>query len=738
MRTNQINNTKHLALLLLLLLALLLGGMMSSCRQESDVEVHVPKVKQTVYKAAVVLPLSKNSDYRIHFDYTLQWARDNFVLAQALVDEIGDTARIDFDLEYYDEDSVDIEKLATQLAEREDLKFIIGPLNNEHVDRMARACKKTKKTLLVPSATSEDIVRRYAVKKSGDMSTEPFLWSLCETDVTQSSVLASRAWEGGAKSIAVLSPDNDYGNTFYNWVPFFAEEFNLEINTDQIQKYNKDNLAATAQTLMEGGSDCVICAVENADQVETILKVKQKVGSQAPRLLFTNGAYSAALLSLGDLAEGVEGVSPYIDPSTGFKIAYEKNYGVSPLAGEAQVYDAMILGCFATYTQRFSPQDAGKSLNEILQKLTTAEVKVSNTVWDEMGMSMLLSSLCYGSPSVMKGASGLLQFDNESYTSLVQSTYAHWMVYNGKIVTIDYFTTNGGGHTASPTASWNWKTKIKNDIEDQDAPVEYFDLENRWAVLVQGSSGWRNYRHQADVLNMYQMLKRNGWDDDHILLIISDDLANDPRNIYRGQVKISDDGPDLYQGAQIDYSTDTLTIDDLKRIFQGEKSAHLPKVIDADTGSNILFFWSGHGCTEADQPANAFYWRNEKTLFTEDDLEDLLLDISFRKMLLLFEPCFSRNMAKMAENIPGVLAIAAAGGAESSFADFHSADLGVWMSDRFTNNLVTTLSENPNQTYKELYEYLYRHTLGSHVYIENAFFFGNLYKESPDEFIMPQ
>ena len=35
-----------------------------------------------------------------------------------------------------------------------------------------------------------------------------------------------------------------------------------------------------------------------------------------------------------------------------------------------------------------------------------------------------------------------------------------------------------------------------------------------------------NYRHQADVLNMYWILSKNGYDDDHIVLIIEDDIAD--------------------------------------------------------------------------------------------------------------------------------------------------------------------------------------------------------------------
>lgn len=277
------------------------------------------------------------------------------------------------------------------------------------------------------------------------------------------------------------------------------------------------------------------------------------------------------------------------------------------------------------------------------------------------------------------------------------------------------------------------------DIEDEDSPVCYGELEDSRAILVQGSSGWANYRHQADVLNVYRMLKRNGWDDDHIILIVSDELADNPKNAFPGEVRCSTYGEDLYRGAVIDYSTDTLSVSDVSDILLGRSSAHLPRVLDSSENTNVLLFWSGHGCFARGRTPNGFIWRDSEGVFSDSDFQEVLNEMfsarRYRKMLLLLEPCYSRNMAVQAEGIPGVLSIASAGAGESSFADFHSYELNLWMSDRFSNNLVTTLSANPGQTYKELYEYLYTHTLGSHVYVENSYLFGNLCKTSPEEFL---
>lgn len=46
-----------------------------------------------------------------------------------------------------------------------------------------------------------------------------------------------------------------------------------------------------------------------------------------------------------------------------------------------------------------------------------------------------------------------------------------------------------------------------------------------WAVLVAGSKGWYNYRHQADVCHSYQILHKYGIPDSNIIVMMYDDLA---------------------------------------------------------------------------------------------------------------------------------------------------------------------------------------------------------------------
>ena len=53
---------------------------------------------------------------------------------------------------------------------------------------------------------------------------------------------------------------------------------------------------------------------------------------------------------------------------------------------------------------------------------------------------------------------------------------------------------------------------------------------NNWAVLVDTSRFWFNYRHVANVLSIYRSVKRLGIPDSQIILMIADDMACNPRN----------------------------------------------------------------------------------------------------------------------------------------------------------------------------------------------------------------
>ncbi|VDP30625.1 unnamed protein product [Schistosoma curassoni] len=63
-----------------------------------------------------------------------------------------------------------------------------------------------------------------------------------------------------------------------------------------------------------------------------------------------------------------------------------------------------------------------------------------------------------------------------------------------------------------------------------NSTIEYFDEnlsdKNKWAILVAGSNGFDNYRHQADVCHAYHVLRSKGIKPEHIITMMYDDIAH--------------------------------------------------------------------------------------------------------------------------------------------------------------------------------------------------------------------
>ena len=160
------------------------------------------------------------------------------------------------------------------------------------------------------------------------------------------------------------------------------------------------------------------------------------------------------------------------------------------------------------------------------------------------------------------------------------------------------------------------------------------DVTDHWAVVISPSTTWANYRHQADAFSMYQLLRQYGYDDDHIVLIVEDNLAYSQENKdFPGQIFVERGDPlswgfigkDVRENAVVDYHFSQLTPDDIADIMQGRQSERLPHVIHPDSTSNVFFFWSGHGGMNGGP-----LWGNEdsKVYFGKDRIRSIVEEMA--------------------------------------------------------------------------------------------------------------
>ncbi|MPC83028.1 Legumain [Portunus trituberculatus] len=145
---------------------------------------------------------------------------------------------------------------------------------------------------------------------------------------------------------------------------------------------------------------------------------------------------------------------------------------------------------------------------------------------------------------------------------------------------------------------------------------------NLWAVLVAGSNSWFNYRHQSDVCHAYQILHDHGVPDDHIIVMMYDDLAHNtdldfplylkpvryesqgerlsPRsNPTPGVVINRPDGPNVYTGVPKDYVGKDVTPQNFLKVLKGDseglKGVGSGKVLGSGPNDRVFINLVDHG-----------------------------------------------------------------------------------------------------------------------------------------------
>ena len=233
----------------------------------------------------------------------------------------------------------------------------------------------------------------------------------------------------------------------------------------------------------------------------------------------------------------------------------------------------------------------------------------------------------------------------------------------------------------------------------------------------------------------YHVLHAGGVPDDHIIVMVYDDIANNPSNPRPGVVINHPEGQDLYQGLPKDYTHDEVNAANFLAVIEGDESAvqkgphSSGRVINASKNDRIFVFYSDHGAPGilgmpsgdflyADQLHHAIKRRHKKHGFSE--------------MVLYIEACESGSMFEgMLENDLNVYATTAANSVESSWGVYcpgmdpsppaeYLTCLGdlysvAWMEDSEANDLT---SESLKAQFKKVKQRTSRnetYVQGSHV-----------------------
>jgi ABC-type branched-subunit amino acid transport system substrate-binding protein/glycosylphosphatidylinositol transamidase (GPIT) subunit GPI8 len=686
-------NKKTLGLIALIMVILAVGAWAGYM----IIHAHTP------VRIGVLLPLTGD----VELKEPLEWAKDN-------INRHGGIGGRQIELVYKDTGLGDTTQLAKELLADPTILIVIGPPTSDDVYTLAPEFIRQQKILISPMATSGDIIRAFGKKG--------YFWRTTQGDAAQVRTIISILKDKGANRVTLLAENSTYGETFYDWTGFFATEYGIDLASIRQFDQGSSDLDSYVADALATNPDYIIAACGPSDAA-TIKRAIDSSGSRAQLFLTDAAATPALIQSLRAASEGLEGTSPTADPTTGFSVAYREKFGHAPTDYAAPVYDALLLAAYTT-----ARQDANllESPADSIRKVVYGNGTIQG--WDAQGSYEAIKAIRSGNSPAVTGASGSLDYDTEFGVDPLVTYYFHWVVEDGDFRMVQVL-----GSAKTGVADTNGESVVRSRATAahmslaSSATEKYIPAvakKDFLAVIVGPSSGWKNYRHQADALTVYTLLRENGVADDQIILMTYDDIPTAPENPLRGDIHNIPKGKNIRTGAELDYSGSQVTAATLKNVLTGTKSASTPVVLESNASTDVFVYIASHGTP------GAIAFRLNET-FTTDDFTSVTDAMSreqkYRELFFMVDTCFGESIA-MNMTAPGILFFTGAANNEPSLGAVYDMDIKQWLSDEFTSRAITIIRSNPDITFRQLYTAAYEKVTGSHVRMKSS---GNFSIDQP-------
>ena len=224
---------------------------------------------------------------------------------------------------------------------------------------------------------------------------------------------------------------------------------------------------------------------------------------------------------------------------------------------------------------------------------------------------------------------------------------------------------------------------------------------DNWAVIVSTSRFWHNYRHAANALGIYRLVRRLGIPDSQIVLMLAEDVGCNGRNSLPGEVYMDSghrlanllggdpaadvadtEGAGRQLAAEVDYRGLDVNLETFTRLLTGRHAPSTPLSRQLLSGGNssVLIYLTGHGGDE-------FLKFHDSEEMGASDLawaiEEMHLKRRYGRLMLFADTCQAGTRANQLRS-PGVVSIASSHLGESSYSSSSDALLGVSLLDRFT------------------------------------------------------
>ena len=600
-----------------------------------------------------------------------------------------------------------------------DIDVVIGTDGDDTTFGITPSFTKAGKVLITPVAAGTHLSR--AFPDSG------FLRRTIPSDAARAELMLLAAQRSGAKAVSVLATSSLRSASFFDWLPYHAEQLGLEVNMSlRTSPGDPDCQNAVEQVHAHGTPDILFLIPDTTAQADCMIRQARAVMPAAQLFLNDPSFFPGLFQSLGALGDGIVGVSseaPQESPAgPPFRVTYETRFGHPPPPFAANVFDALAL---AAYGLQRADGGTGAQLVAAFDDVVKARGEL--TGWDHDGMARAFGLIASGRDLPdLTGATGKLSFSERRPLELTSATFARWHMTGGVQIWDGSLSLDAENSPFEQAPAPELQTLVEEE------PTGYVPAERTgaWAFIAAFSGSMDTYRHQADALDMYQLLKARGFDDDHIILVLADDIANASANPAPGSVTSELGGPNLRTAdVEVDYHPADLTPSDVLNILQGTKTSQTPKVIESTANDDVFVYWVGHGgdtgvlvgdsANQGEAVAGPFItpWAFAAAV------DNKFQAGGYRQMVAVLDSCHAGTMGQGLVT-PGALLMTGATASEDSYATNYDPSTNIWHADGFSAGLAKEIAADPTLSIVELYAKTYLDAQGSHPRLYNGGRFG--------------
>ena len=235
---------------------------------------------------------------------------------------------------------------------------------------------------------------------------------------------------------------------------------------------------------------------------------------------------------------------------------------------------------------------------------------------------------------------------------------------------------------------------------------------DNWAIIIGGSNGYWNYRHQANIAHQYHQYLDYGVKPENIIVFDYDDVANSSDNPFPGKLYNlpGDDAKEYYEGLVIDYKGKEITKENLFDCLLGIENGNGKKVLKSTSEDKVFINYYDHGAPDM------ICLINDRV--KKDELQDLLKKMAdkkmFKELVLYLEACDSATMMVDFPDDLNIYVVTSTDAAVSGWACFcppedvvHGTHIGACLSEEFGYAYMKDMDENGGaDNFDEQFKYI--------------------------------